>query len=89
MIQTPERVFLCYIFYMTTILSLILSLFFIYVAFWALGAFDWRKIAQFAPQQSLILRLLIAIALGYLATSFFMAYFGWVSALPQVFWPVE
>ncbi|HEY4399228.1 MAG TPA: DUF1146 family protein [Lactobacillaceae bacterium] len=74
---------------MTIILNLTLNLIMIYVAFWALGAFDWTKMMKQTPQQTLVLRLLLAIVIGYLAASFFVSYIGWTQDLPSVFWPKQ
>ncbi|WP_025025738.1 DUF1146 family protein [Caldalkalibacillus mannanilyticus] len=69
------------------IISMLLSIFFIGVSWWALQAFKFDLfIRNKNGTQAKLLQLIIAIVLGYGVTSFFMDYLKWSALLKYIFY---
>ncbi|AEV94961.1 DUF1146 family protein [Pediococcus claussenii] len=56
-----------------SVLTLICYLFFIAVSFWALQAIPFYKFMGKYPEQARVLIVLLSVALGYTASSFFLS----------------
>lgn len=67
-------------------LSIVLSIVFIGLAFWALQSFRFEKILK-RPNgaQAKLLQILLSIVIGYEVSRFFLDYLGWSLAYGNLF----
>lgn len=67
-------------------LSIVLSIVFIGLAFWALQSFRFEKILKRpAGAQAKLLQILLSIVIGYEVSRFFLDYLGWSLAYGNLF----
>ncbi|MGZ0051754.1 DUF1146 family protein [Brevibacillus gelatini] len=68
------------------VLSIVLSIVFIALAWWALQSFRFEKIVKH-PQgaQAKLLQVLLSIVIGYEVSRFFLDYLGWSMNFSSLF----
>ena len=67
-------------------LSIVLSIVFIGLAFWALQSFRFEKILKRPTgAQAKLLQILLSIVIGYEVSRFFLDYLGWSLAYGNLF----
>ncbi|EJL46561.1 putative membrane protein YwzB [Brevibacillus agri] len=68
------------------VLSIVMSIVFIALAWWALQSFRFEKIVKH-PQgaQAKLLQILLSIVIGYEVSRFFLDYLGWSMTFGNLF----
>ncbi|MCO6183288.1 DUF1146 domain-containing protein [Leuconostoc fallax] len=69
---------------MQPILGISLNIIFIYFAFWTIRPINFEKIMPFTPLQAAVLKVILAVIMGYLLASFFLTMFNWITSVPDV-----
>lgn len=69
---------------MQPILGISLNIIFIYFAFWTIRPINFEKIMPFTPFQAAVLKVILAVIMGYLLASFFLTMFNWITSVPDV-----
>ncbi|GEB31333.1 MULTISPECIES: DUF1146 family protein [Brevibacillus] len=68
------------------VLSIVLSIVFIALAWWALQSFRFEKILKHpAGAQAKLLQILLSIVIGYEVSRFFLDYLGWSMTFGNLF----
>ncbi|WP_459524985.1 DUF1146 family protein [Leuconostoc lactis] len=67
---------------MNSIVMLSLNVLAMYFAFWTIKPINFAKFMPYTPKQASFLKIILAIALGYLVASFFISITNWILVLP-------